>query len=314
MGSTHIQERIGARMTPDDFKFYKQFLYEKSGYAITEEKSYLIETRLSSVIRDFGFNSLDQLTKSLRTAPDPKLVRAVVDGMTINETLFFRDARPFQQLKSTVLPAVLKSRESKKSLRLWSAACSTGQEPYSVAMILDEALAKLPGWKTEILGTDISDNALTQARNAKYNQFEIQRGLPIQMTMKYFTQDGQSWGLKDIIRNMVRFEAFNLLDRMDRFGTFDIIFCRNVLIYFDEETKKKVLQNLVKRLAPDGFLFLGGSETVIGLCPELKIQQGCPGLYTVQSSSATSKVSNIQSPAKPIISTATPVNVAGKVL
>lgn len=287
-------------MNGDDFKFYKQFLYEKSGYAITEEKSYLIETRLVPVIREYQFSSLEQLTKSLRSSSDQKLMRAVVDAMTINETLFFRDNRPFVQLKTAVLPAILKAKENKKSLRIWCAACSTGQEPYSIAMILDELLAKMSGWRTDILATDISDNALSQACNAKYNQFEIQRGLPIQMVMKYFSQQGQSWELKDHIRKMVRFETFNLLEKMDHFGTFDIIFCRNVLIYFDEETKKKVLQNLVKRLAPDGFLFLGGSETVIGLSSELKKQASCPGLYAVERSHDAAKIAPVQLQAKPI--------------
>lgn len=300
-------------MNIDDFKFYKQFLYEKSGLAITEEKTYLLQSRLTPITRDYGFSDLEELAKALRFAPDPKLIKAVIDAMTTNETLFFRDAKPFMQFKTIVLPAMVTARENKKSLRVWSAACSTGQEPYSIAITLDEALAQKNGWKFEILGTDLSDNALSQARNAKYNQFEIQRGLPIQMAMKYFTQEGQNWTIKDNIRNMVRFESFNLLERMDRFGTFDIIFCRNVLIYFDEETKKKVLQNLVKRLAPDGFLFLGGSETVIGLCPELKIQQGCPGLYTIQSIDA-SKASMVNTAAiKPVIGTAAPVKITGKI-
>lgn len=313
MGFACLSKRKYARMNGDDFKFYRQFLHEKSGLALTEEKIYLLESRLTPVVRDYGFASLEQLTKALKSAPDSKLVKAVIDAMTINETLFFRDAKPFMQFKTIVLPAIIKARENKKSLRLWSAACSTGQEPYSIAMILDEALAKQNGWKVDILGTDLSDNALSQACNAKYNQFEIQRGLPIQMTMKNFIQEGQNWTIKDNIRNMVRFESFNLLDRMDRFGTFDIIFCRNVLIYFDEDTKKKVLQNLVKRLAPDGFLFLGGSETVIGLCPELKIQQGCPGLYTIQSGETSKIPATNPVQVKSALGTAPPIKIIGKV-
>lgn len=298
-------------MNPDDFKFYKSFLYEKSGLALTEEKIYLLETRLMPVARDFGFGTLDVLTKGLRMATDPKLAKAVIDAMTINETLFFRDNRPFLQFKATVLPQLLNARANRKSLRFWSAACSTGQEPYSIAMVLDEILVKQPGWKTEILATDLSDNALAQARAARYNQFEIQRGLPIQMAMKHFSQDGQTWQLKEAIQKMVRFESFNLLDKMERFGTFDVIFCRNVLIYFDEETKKRVLAGLAKRLAPDGFLFLGGSETVIGLCPDLKMQPGCPGLYTLQSSKAVDTVT--AAPAKPVQSTTRmPLQMAGK--
>lgn len=270
-------------MNSEDFKFYKKFLHEKSGLVLTEEKTYLLESRLVPLLPTCNFASLDQLTKALKFSPEPKLIQQVVDAMTINETLFFRDNRPFTQFKTSVLPALIKARGNKKSMRIWSAASSTGQEPYSIAMILDEALAKTPDWKVDILATDLSENALKQAKEARYNQFEIQRGLPIQMVMKYFVQDGQSWNLNEKIRKMVKFENFNLLDKMERFGTFDIIFCRNVLIYFDEDTKKKILNNLVKRLSPDGYLFLGGSETVIGLCPELKMQQGCPGLYCLKS-------------------------------
>lgn len=270
-------------MTPDDFTFYKKFLYEKSGLALNEEKVYLLVSRLTPISNKWKFTSLDLLTKALKTAPDPKLVAEVVDAMTTNETLFFRDDRPFKYFKTNLIPEVLKSRIAKKSLRIWSAASSTGQEPYSIAMTLLESIPAPDTWKIEIIGTDISDRALTQARKGEFNQFEVQRGLPIQMTMKYFKQDGAVWKINDKIRNMVRFENFNLLDPMDKFGTFDIIFCRNVLIYFDEQTKKKILQNMVKRLPPDGYIFLGGSETAIGMCPELKIGSGCPGLYTMHN-------------------------------
>lgn len=273
-------------MNKDDFNFYCRMLYEKSGLALTPEKTYLVESRLLPVARKNGFNLLEDLTQALKSGAAPALLRQIVDAMMTNETLFFRDHRPYGQFKSIVLPALLKAREGKKSLRIWSAACSTGQEPYSIAMILREVLPKPEEWGIDMLATDISDTALSQARKAEYNQFEIQRGLPIHMVMKHFKQDGTVWHLENKIRNMVRFESFNLLERMDRFGTLDVIFCRNVLIYFDEETKKRVLAGLAKRLAPDGYLFLGGSETVIGLCPELKMCPGCPGLYMLQTATA----------------------------
>ncbi len=270
-------------MNTDDFIFYKKFLQEKSGLSLSEDKIYLLESRLSPVLRKWMFGNLDEMTRALRLTPDRKLVIEVIDAMTTNETLFFRDDRPFRCFRSDVLPALLKLRDNKKALRIWSAACSTGQEPYSIAMTIHETMQNPENWRIEMLATDISETALAQANNGVFGQFEIQRGLPIQYVMKYFKQDGQTWKIVEKIRNMVRFENFNLLDRADKYGTFDIIFCRNVLIYFDEDTKRKVLQNLIKRLAPDGYLFLGGSETVINLCPELKINSGCPGLYTVQA-------------------------------
>lgn len=266
-------------MIETDFEFYRKLLKEKSGLSLGNEKAYLIEFRLQPLAGKWGFGSIEMLTEILRTKPDPKLVYDVVEAMTTNETLFFRDDKPFKFFGSTVLPAMLKARENQKKLRIWSAACSTGQEPYSIAMTLTDLLKAQPGWAVEILGTDISEAALKQARSGIYSQFEVQRGLPIQMALKNFTKHGADWQLNENYRNMVRFEAFNLLDRKDRFGTFDLIFCRNVLIYFDEATKKLVLAGLIKQLAPDGYLFLGGSETIIGLEQNLMSVPGCSGLY-----------------------------------
>ncbi len=270
-------------MSPEDFQFYKKYLYEKSGLSLGEDKVYLLVSRLTPVARKWSFQTLNEMTKALRANPDKKLVGEVVDAMTINETLFFRDDRPFKYFKTNVVPEMAKARDVRKSLRIWAAACSTGQEPYSIAMTLLDTLLNPEGWRIDILGTDLSSAALEQARSGTFNQFEIQRGVPIQLLMKYFKQEGTGWKISDKIRNMVRFENFNLLDPMEKFGTFDIIFCRNVLIYFDEVTKKKILQNLIRRLAPDGCLFLGGSESAFGLCPELKINGGCPGLYNLQA-------------------------------
>lgn len=270
-------------MKQEDFLYYKKFLYENSGLSLTEEKTYLLISRLTPVATKNGFDSLEAMSRALRMSPDARLEKHVIDAMMTNETLFFRDDRPFKQLRSEVLPAVIKSRENRKILRIWSAACSTGQEPYSIAMTILEMLPRPEEWNITILATDLSDVALEQARKAEFNQFEIQRGLPTPMMMKYFQQNGSTWKIRDKVRNMIRFENFNLLHKMDKFPVFDIIFCRNVLIYFNEETKKKILSNLIKKLHADGYLFLGGAETAIGLCPDLKIYPACPGLYTLRS-------------------------------
>ena len=269
-------------MTPDDFSFYKKFLYDKSGLALTEDKTYLLVSRLTPVSRKWNYPTLDDMTKVLRSsAADKNMISEVIDAMTTNETLFFRDDRPFKYFKTGLVPEITKLRDAKKSLRIWSAASSTGQEPYSIAMTLLETLPGIDNWRIEILATDISDSALAQARKGEYTQFEIQRGMPIQLLWKYFKQEGATWKIADKLKSMVRFENFNLLEPMERFGTFDVIFCRNVLIYFDEPLKKKILSNLARRMAPDGYFFMGGSETVIGLCPDLKINQACPGLYSL---------------------------------
>lgn len=299
-------------ISSDDFAFYQKYLHQKSGLSLTPDKVYLIESRLLPVAKKFKHPTLEDMTKVLKVgAPDPKMVNEIIDAMTTNETLFFRDDRPFKYFKATLVPELSKAREAKKSLRIWSAAASTGQEAYSIAMTLLETLPNPDTWKIDLLGTDISDSALAQASKAEYTQFEIQRGMPIQLLMKYFKQEGQNWKINDKLRSMARFEKFNLLDPMEKFGQFDIIFIRNVLIYFDEATKKRILLGLTKRLAPDGYLFLGGSETALGICPELKINAGCPGLYTLQPPGQNSSTFTSQQ-SKPIVSQASSPTMAIK--
>ncbi len=266
-----------------DFELYKDLIKDKSGISLTPDKSYLLDSRLTPVAKKWNFETIDAMTMSLRALPDPKLVKEIVQAMTTNETSFFRDDRPFQTLKNLLFPYLFKARKKTKSIRLWSAACSAGQEPYTIAMVFDELLAANPGWKLDVIATDLADHVLDYARAGVYSQFEVQRGLSIHMLMKYFKQDGTSWKLNENIRKMVKYENFNLLEPMEKFGTLDIIFCRNVLIYFDEETKKKILANLARRLAPDGFLFLGGAETILGLCQDLRIMPGYNGLYVHQA-------------------------------
>lgn len=262
-----------------DFELYKSLLYDKSGLVITPDKSYLLDSRLTPVAKKWNFTSLEMMTLQLRAIPDQKLVKDIIEAMTTNETSFFRDTKPFQMFQDVILPHLLQARSLKKSLRIWCAACSSGQEPYSLSMILKEKEAMLKGWRIEIVATDLSEEILAQARKGAYSQFEVQRGLPIQYLMKYFTQVGEAWQLKDDIKNMVKYSTFNLLDEMGRMGTFDVIFCRNVLIYFDEKTKAGILEKMSSQLERDGFLLLGGAETVLGITDKFIPKPEHRGLY-----------------------------------
>lgn len=249
-----------------DFDLYKNLLKEKSGLVLPPDKSYLLDSRLSPIAKKWGYPSLEALTKALQGVPDKDLVNDIVESMTTNETSFFRDSRPFDLFKDFVLPYILEKRAGQKQMKIWCAAASSGQEPYSLSMILKDLEATgFQGWDTDILATDISNEITEQARDGIYSQFEAQRGLPIQMLMKYFTQIDDKWQIKDEIRQMVRYDIFNLLDDMAGLGTFDIIFCRNVLVYFDKATKTQVLGKLARQLAPDGFLFIGETETTSGI-------------------------------------------------
>ncbi|MBT5267678.1 MAG: protein-glutamate O-methyltransferase CheR, partial [Rhodospirillaceae bacterium] len=220
-------------MTPNDFEFLQSMLKQNSGLVLDQSKTYLVESRLQPIVREKGLPSLGALVDALRKGgKSSPLTQTVVEAMTTNETLFFRDMHPFEALRKNVLPDLLAKRSSQKKLRIWCAAASTGQEPYSIAMTLSD-MAELAGWRIEILGTDISTDALDRAKKAAYSQFEVQRGLPIQLLVKNFKQEGDRWHLNDNIRNMVQYRPLNLLLPFSSLGTFDIVFCRNVLIYFD---------------------------------------------------------------------------------
>ncbi|MCB1650766.1 MAG: protein-glutamate O-methyltransferase CheR [Alphaproteobacteria bacterium] len=262
-----------------NFDIYKNLLKEKSGLVLTQEKSYLLESRLGPIAKKWNFATFDDMTRALQGVPDQKLVTDIVEAMTTNETFFFRDTRPFDLFKDVVLTKMKDARASQKRLRIWCAAASSGQEPYSIAMILKEAAAQFPGWKFEILATDISHEILAQARAGLYSQFEVQRGMPIQMLMKYFTQVDDKWKISDDVKSMIKYDYFNLLDPLTRLGRFDVVFCRNVLIYFDKDTKAKILDNIAGLLEKDGFLFLGGAETVLGLTNAFQPMKDQRGLY-----------------------------------
>lgn len=265
-------------MTPNDIEFIASVLKKRSGLIIGNDKAYLVESRLSPLARQTGFQNVESLIASLRTRKDESLLAQVTDAMTTNETLFFRDKLPFDQFSDIVLPSLTKTR-AMHDLKVLSAACSTGQEPYSLAMQMEELRPQFPRVSLNIHAIDISKRCLEKASSGLYSQFEVQRGLPIQYLVRYFTKTDESWRLNPKIRSMVKFSAFNLLDDLRSLGRQDVIFLRNVLIYFDIETKKNILESMASLLAPDGFLFLGSTETVLGVTEVFKPVTGHRGLY-----------------------------------
>ncbi len=265
-------------MNEQDFKFYQDTLQARAGIFLTPEKVYLLNTRLTPLCRTLGFDTLEDYTRHLKSVTDKSALTQMIEAMTTNETSFFRDVRPFQHLKENILPALMACRGDMRRLRIWSAACSTGQEAYSIAMTVREHLPEKAGWKVDIIGTDIADHVLAQAQSGLYNNFEIQRGLSMPQIVRHFDQKGNDWVIKDELRRMVQFSHFNLLDNPAKLGRFDVIFCRNVLIYFSAETKLKVLRTLYNSLHEDGVLLLGSCENV------MSAQSGfasCPDMYGV---------------------------------
>jgi chemotaxis protein methyltransferase CheR len=266
-------------MTPADFEFLRSLLKRRSGLVLSADKQYLLESRLLPVARRAEFDSLAALVGALKADKSELLVTAVVEAMTTNESFFFRDKVPFDNLRTTVLPALQAARRHSRTLRVWCAAAASGQEPYSLAMALSEMNGRFAGWQIEMIATDISNSILEKARQGLYSQFEVQRGLPIQLLIKYFTQDGEMWQITPEIRAMVKYRQLNLLSDFSELGTFDLIFCRNVLIYFDQETKVGVLDRLAEVIADDGYLVLGAAETVVGLTDAFKVCPQSRGLY-----------------------------------
>lgn len=266
-------------MKQEDFDFLSSIIKKRSGLVLTKEKAYLLESRLMPIARKMNLKDLEELTKVVREKSDEKTLEAITEAMTTNETFFFRDQKPFDQFRQVIIPHILKVRAAKRSLRIWSAACSSGQEAYSLAMILSDEAAKFAGWKIEIIGTDLSQEIVDKAKQGVYSQFEVQRGLPVTMLVKYFRQDGEKWLISDKIKSMAQFKTLNLLTDWGPIGTFDVIFCRNVLIYFDQPTKAKILERMAQIMPPDGSLFLGGAESVLGITDKLKGVDAHRGIY-----------------------------------
>jgi chemotaxis protein methyltransferase CheR len=265
-------------VTPLDYEFLRKLLKERSGLDLSADKQYLVESRLIPLARKAGLPGLPELVQKLKGGTEA-LTADVVEAMTTNETFFFRDKVPFDHLKATIMPELLQARAARRSLRIWCAASSTGQEPYSVAMCLKERGSALTGWRVEIVATDLSQGVLEKSRAGLFSQFEVQRGLPIQLLVRHFAQTGELWQLNADIRAMVQFRQLNLLQDFSHLGVFDIIFCRNVLIYFDQETKTNVFGRLSRMIEPDGFLMLGAAETVVGLTEAFKPYADRRGLY-----------------------------------
>jgi chemotaxis protein methyltransferase CheR len=265
-------------MTLPGFAEVAALVHRRAGMVLGQDKSYLVETRLRPVLSRFALPSIAALGERLRGRPCAALERAVVEALTIHESSFFRDGRPFDHLRG-VLPKLALARRGGERVRIWSAACSTGQEPYSVAMIAAETFGAAAAARVEILGTDISGEVVARARQGAFTQFEVQRGLPVRALMTHFEQRDARWCVRPALRGLVRFEECNLLGDCAGLGRFEVIFCRNVLIYFDAPTKSRVLEMLARQLAPGGVLYLGAAETVIGLTERLVPVAGERGVF-----------------------------------
>ncbi len=266
-------------MTPFDYDYLRKLLKDRSGLVLSADKQYLVESRLLPIARRVGTGNLSDLVAKLKNPGAEPLIVDVVEAMTTNESFFFRDKIPFDHFREFMVPSLLRARAGQHRIRIWCAAASTGQEPYSLAMILKEMGGLLAGWRIEILATDLANDVLEKARAGLYSQFEVQRGLPIQLLMKYFAQSGDTWQISPEIRAMVQFRPLNLLSDFAGLGTFDVVFCRNVLIYFDQPTKIGVLERLARVMEPDGYLVLGAAETVVGLTEVFRPLAARRGLY-----------------------------------
>lgn len=255
------------------------FVRKRAGISMGPDKDYLVRARLEPQLREWGVTSLNGLAERVRTQPNSKVAASVVAALTTNETLWFRDSRPFDNLRKVVLPDLVKRRAAQRGLAIWSAACSTGQEVYSIMMTLRDEEAQLRGWTTNLLASDICEPALERARKGRYSQFEVQRGMPIQRLVRDFEQVGAEWQVRAPLREGITFRLLNLLELPPDIGPFDIVFCRNVLIYFEVDVKARVLSALAQRSRPGGYLFLGGAETTLGITQEFLPVSGVAGLY-----------------------------------
>lgn len=254
-----------ATLTPEAVNYVCTLVRQRSAIELDAAKTYLIEARLNPVARRLGFGSTSDLIHTVQTAPKPELQAQLVEAMTTNETSFFRDNHPFDALRTTIVPNLLQVRGALKSLNIWSAACSSGQEAYSIAMLLRENFPELASWKVQILGTDLSDEVLEKARSGRFSQVEMNRGLPATLLAKYFRRDGMHWELAPHIRSMASFTKLNLIEAWPKMPQMDVVFLRNVLIYFSPETKRTILDKIRSHMAPHAVLFLGAAETTMGL-------------------------------------------------
>jgi chemotaxis protein methyltransferase CheR len=252
-------------MTDQDFDYVRKLLLDRSAVVLEADKQYLVETRLLPLSRQLNLNSVGELIAHLRSCPANGLHTQVVEAMVTTETSFFRDVRPFESLRKVVIPELLQKRRAERRLNVWCSASSTGQEPYSLALLLREHFPELAGWKVALLATDLSREVLARARAGRYSQLEVNRGLPAALLVKYFRQHGATWQLSDDVRGMVEFREFNLARPWPPLPRMDLVLLRNVMIYFDVGTKKAILGQVARLLRPDGYLLLGGAETTFNL-------------------------------------------------
>jgi chemotaxis protein methyltransferase CheR len=286
-------------MNEGDFAFLREVLRRRSGLALGPEKRYLVESRLAPIARAAALAGLPELIAKLRVGTDEALAQSVVDAMATHETLFFRDKIPFDQLRDPVLPRLAASLPPGRPLRIWSAAASTGQEAYSLAILLREQPRLFAGRPVEILATDISAGAIERARAGIYSQFEVQRGLPIRTLLDNFRQTEAGWEIRADLRRMVQFRVFNLLDDFTTLGRFDVVLCRNLLIYLDRPTKQRLLKKLAAALTPEGVLCLGGAESALGLCDALAPDPAVLGYYQPARPEAPKRPVLVQGMAQP---------------
>jgi len=288
---------MSAMLTDTSFDTLSGLLKATSGLVIGREKTYLLETRLTGIVKREKLNDLNHLADRLRMPNNSRVARDVVEAMTTNESFFFRDDRPFQHFRTQALPKLLATRPAGMPIRIWSAAASSGQEAYSLAMTVTDLKAACGDRKIEILGTDIARDQLARAREGLYTQFEVQRGLPVQHLMRWFRKEDGKWRLHDHIRAQVQFREFNLLADPSVLGRFDIVFCRNVLIYFDHPTKARVLDAIAGVMRPDGLLYLGGAETVLGITTRFAPVAAERGVYSIATQPASVPGSRVPQPA-----------------
>jgi chemotaxis protein methyltransferase CheR len=271
-------------VTPLDYDYLRRLLKQRSGLVLSADKQYLVESRLLPLARKAGLAGLTDLVQALKAPNAEPRIAEVVEAMTTNESYFFRDKLPFEQFRDVIMPALLAARATQRRIRIWCAAAATGQEPYSIAMCLKELGRSTTGWRIDIVATDLSVEVLEKAKAGIYSQFEVQRGLPIGLLIKYFTKIGETWQIAPELRAMVQYRQLNLLEGFNHLGAFDIVFCRNVLIYFDQPTKVDVLDRIARNTERDGYLVLGAAETVVGLTDSFKPIADRRGLYAPNGS------------------------------
>jgi chemotaxis protein methyltransferase CheR len=266
------------KITPDEVKLLSQYIYSISGIFLDDKKTYLIETRLKDLLEVEKCNSYGELYYKAKSDSRRTIERKIIDAITTNETLFFRDSSPFEMFKYKIMPELIDRRSATAGampipIRIWSAACSTGQELYSLAIIIKELLPNLKKYNIKLLGTDISDEAIAKASYGHYNKFEIDRGLDKEKMQRYFTQNNNRWKIRDDIRAMVLFQKINLMNPLMGIGKFDIVLCRNVAIYFNNEDRKKLFDKIAGVLEPDGYLIIGATESLTGISQRFEPQR-----------------------------------------